>query len=125
MDQGIAAFLAISVVVIATPGQDTALTIRNTLLGGRPAGIATAVGVAGGQLTWTVAACIGITALLVASGPVSRPSGSQEPSISSTSARASSGPRCAEPAMTGSSAAAQDRARPASSAGARRCGRDS
>ena len=29
------AFLAISAVVIVTPGQDTALTIRNTLAGGR------------------------------------------------------------------------------------------
>ncbi len=28
MDHGIVAFLAISIVVIVTPGQDTALTIR-------------------------------------------------------------------------------------------------
>ena len=70
MDHSLAAFLAISVVVIATPGQDTALTIRNTLLGGRPAGVATAIGVAGGQLVWTIAAAVGITALLVASEPV-------------------------------------------------------
>ena len=70
MDHGIVAFLAISIVVIVTPGQDTALTIRNTLLGGRPAGVATAVGVAGGQLVWTLAATVGITALLVASEPV-------------------------------------------------------
>ena len=70
MDHGLAAFLAISLVVIVTPGQDTALTIRNTLLGGRPAGIATAFGVAAGQFVWTVAASVGITALLVASEPV-------------------------------------------------------
>jgi threonine/homoserine/homoserine lactone efflux protein len=70
VDHSLAAFLAISVVVIVTPGQDTALTIRNTLLGGRRAGIATAVGVAGGQFVWTIAASVGITALLVASGPV-------------------------------------------------------
>src|SRR5919204_249108 len=31
----VAAFLAVSAVVIVTPGQDTALTIRNLLLGGR------------------------------------------------------------------------------------------
>ena len=36
------AFLGISVLVIATPGPDTAVTIRNTLLGGRAGGIATA-----------------------------------------------------------------------------------
>ena len=70
MDHSLAAFLAISAVVIVTPGQDTALTIRNTLLGGRRAGIATAAGVAGGQFVWTIAASVGITALLVASGPV-------------------------------------------------------
>ena len=67
LDPSLAAFIAISVVVIVTPGQDTALTIRNTLFGGRRAGILTAVGVAAGQLAWTVAASAGITALLVAS----------------------------------------------------------
>ena len=70
MDSSLAAFLAISIAVIATPGQDTALTIRNTLMGGRRGGVATAFGVAGGQFVWTVAASIGITALLVASEPV-------------------------------------------------------
>jgi threonine/homoserine/homoserine lactone efflux protein len=30
-----AAFLGVSLLVIVTPGQDTALTIRNTLTGGR------------------------------------------------------------------------------------------
>jgi threonine/homoserine/homoserine lactone efflux protein len=69
-DQTFAAFLAVSVVVIVTPDQDRALTIRNTLLGGRSVGIATALGVSAGQFTWTIAASIGITALLVASGPV-------------------------------------------------------
>ena len=70
MDDSLAAFFAISIAVIVTPGQDTALTIRNTLLGGRRGGIATAAGVAGGQLVWTIAASAGITALLVASEPV-------------------------------------------------------
>ena len=70
MDSSFAAFLAISIAVIVTPGQDTALTIRNTLMGARRGGVATAVGVAGGQFVWTVAASIGITALLVASEPV-------------------------------------------------------
>ena len=70
METGFAALVAISVVVIVTPGQDTALTIRNTLMGGRRGGVATAAGVAGGQLVWTLAASAGITALLVASEPV-------------------------------------------------------
>jgi threonine/homoserine/homoserine lactone efflux protein len=70
MDVSFAAFLAIAVLVIVTPGQDTALTIRNTLLGGRRAGVATAAGVALGQAAWTLAACVGLTAILVASEPV-------------------------------------------------------
>ncbi|MGH2920754.1 MAG: LysE family translocator [Gaiellaceae bacterium] len=65
----LAAFLAVALVVICTPGPDTALTIRNALLGGRRAGILTAVGVSTGQAIWTLAASIGITALLVASEP--------------------------------------------------------
>ena len=69
MDSSFAAFLGISAIVIMTPGQDTALTIRNTLLGGRPAGVATAAGVAIGQASWTLAASLGLTALLVASEP--------------------------------------------------------
>jgi threonine/homoserine/homoserine lactone efflux protein len=63
------AFLGVSALVIVTPGQDTALTIRNTLLGGRRAGIFTAVGVSAGQACWTLAASAGIAALLVASEP--------------------------------------------------------
>ncbi|HEY3069542.1 MAG TPA: LysE family translocator [Gaiellaceae bacterium] len=64
-----AAFLGISAVVIVTPGQDTALTIRNTLLGGRTAGIYTAAGVSAGQMSWTLAASAGLAALLQASEP--------------------------------------------------------
>ncbi|MBA3475712.1 MAG: LysE family translocator [Actinobacteria bacterium] len=66
----LAAFLGIAILVIVTPGQDTALTIRNTLLGSRHAGVATAAGVAAGQACWTAAASIGLAALLVASEPV-------------------------------------------------------
>jgi threonine/homoserine/homoserine lactone efflux protein len=65
----LAAFLALAAVVICTPGQDTALTIRNALLGGRRAGVATAAGVAFGQAVWTVAAAAGAVALLRASQP--------------------------------------------------------
>lgn len=68
----LAAFVALSAIVICTPGQDTALTIRNTLAGGRRSGMATAGGVAAGQLVWTVAASAGVVALLSASEPVFR-----------------------------------------------------
>jgi threonine/homoserine/homoserine lactone efflux protein len=60
-------FLAVSVVVIVTPGPDTALTIRNTLLGNRRSGIFTAVGVVTGQATWALATAVGVAALLAAS----------------------------------------------------------
>lgn len=63
------AFLGISALVIATPGQDTVLTIRNALLGGRIGGTFTAVGVALGQAAWTIAASAGVTAVLLASEP--------------------------------------------------------
>jgi threonine/homoserine/homoserine lactone efflux protein len=63
------AFLAVALVVICTPGPDTALTVRNSLLGSRRAGIFTALGVSTGQLVWTLAASVGIAALLVASEP--------------------------------------------------------
>jgi len=66
----LAAFLAVSIVVIVTPGQDTALTIRNTLVGGRTSGISTAIGVASGQAVWALATSAGLAALLVASEPV-------------------------------------------------------
>ena len=72
MLQSLAAFLAVSAVVICTPGQDTALTIRNTLSGGRRSGIATAAGVALGQAVWTVAASAGLVAILSASEPAFR-----------------------------------------------------
>src|SRR5687767_9190598 len=65
-----AAFLGISALVIVTPGQDTALTIRNALRGGRRPGIFTAFGIATGQATWTVATSAGLAALLLASEPL-------------------------------------------------------
>src|SRR2546429_6570352 len=63
------AFLGVSAVVIVTPGQDTALTIRNTLLGGRRSGLLTAVGVSGGQAVLAPAQSAGVAAGVQASGP--------------------------------------------------------
>jgi threonine/homoserine/homoserine lactone efflux protein len=65
----LAAFLAVSAIMIVTPGPDTALTIRNTLMGGRRAGVFSAVGVSAGQALWTIATATGIAALLAASEP--------------------------------------------------------
>jgi threonine/homoserine/homoserine lactone efflux protein len=64
-----AAFLAVSALVIVTPGQDTALTIRNTLARGRRGGVHTAAGVVLGQLVWALAASAGLVALLRAWEP--------------------------------------------------------
>jgi threonine/homoserine/homoserine lactone efflux protein len=64
------AFLSVSLVVIITPGPDTAITIRNTLFGGRAGGVFTALGIAVGQMIWALATSIGIVALLIASEPV-------------------------------------------------------
>ena len=72
MLESLAAFVAVSALVICTPGQDTALTIRNTLAGGRRSGISTAAGVAIGQAIWTLAASVGLVAILSASEPAFR-----------------------------------------------------
>ncbi|WP_232664018.1 LysE family translocator [Pseudonocardia sp. TRM90224] len=63
------AFVAMSAVVICTPGPDTALTVRNAITAGRRGGVVTAAGVASGQLVWTVTASAGIAGLLQASEP--------------------------------------------------------
>ena len=56
-----------SVLVIVVPGPDTALTIRNSLLRGRRAGVSTAAGVASGQSLWAVATALGVASVLRAS----------------------------------------------------------
>ena len=63
-------FLGLSAVVIATPGPDTALTLRNTLRGGRRAGVVTAAGVCVGQVVWAIATSVGLVAVLLASEPI-------------------------------------------------------
>jgi threonine/homoserine/homoserine lactone efflux protein len=64
-----APFLGVAIVVIVTPGPDTALTIRNTLLGGRRGGVFTATGVSSGQALWTLATSLGLAAILRSSEP--------------------------------------------------------
>ncbi|SDM65564.1 LysE family translocator [Allokutzneria albata] len=60
-------FLGVSFAVIATPGQDTVLTVRNALVGGRRGGVLTAAGVAAGQAVWAVAAATGVAGVIRAS----------------------------------------------------------
>jgi threonine/homoserine/homoserine lactone efflux protein len=66
------AFVAVAAVVIVTPGPDTALTIRNALVGGRRGGFFTAVGVSSGQMTWALATSAGLAALLMGAEPAFR-----------------------------------------------------
>ena len=60
-------FLALSVLLILIPGPDTAVVTKNALLGGRRSGVLASVGVSLGLTVWTVAAALGIAALLRAS----------------------------------------------------------
>jgi threonine/homoserine/homoserine lactone efflux protein len=64
------AFLPVALLVIVTPGPDTVVTVRSALLGGRRAGLLTALGAITGQVCWTLAAAAGVTAVLLASEPV-------------------------------------------------------
>jgi threonine/homoserine/homoserine lactone efflux protein len=57
------AFLGVSALLIVTPGQDTALKLRNTLTGGRRAEARQALGVSSGQAIWALAAAAGLAAV--------------------------------------------------------------
>jgi RhtB (resistance to homoserine/threonine) family protein len=58
------AFLGVALVVILSPGPDTVLVTKNALLHGRRAGLGTAFGVNAGLLLWTIAAALGVAALV-------------------------------------------------------------
>ena len=57
-------FLVVSAVLIVAPGPDMALVGRNALFGGRRAGAYTALGVTLGLAVWSLAASLGVAALL-------------------------------------------------------------
>jgi RhtB (resistance to homoserine/threonine) family protein len=64
MDANVSAFLAVSALVIITPGPDTAVVTKNALLYGRSAALATAIGVNVGLLVWTLASALGVAAVV-------------------------------------------------------------
>jgi len=66
-DGRFAAWLAVAVVLIVTPGPDTALIIRNTLRTGARSASLSAVGVAVGSAAWAAASVVGVAALLESS----------------------------------------------------------
>jgi RhtB (resistance to homoserine/threonine) family protein len=63
----LAPFLALSVLLIVIPGPDTAVVTKNALAGGKRGGVYAAFGVTIGLTLWTLAAALGIAALLRAS----------------------------------------------------------
>jgi threonine/homoserine/homoserine lactone efflux protein len=60
-------FLAVSAIVVVTPGVDMALVTKNALLYGRAAARATALGVNLGIFLWTLAAALGLAAVIAGS----------------------------------------------------------
>jgi threonine/homoserine/homoserine lactone efflux protein len=56
-------FLAVSAIVVVTPGVDMALVTKNALRG-RRAALATAVGVNAGVAVWIVASALGVAAFV-------------------------------------------------------------
>lgn len=63
------AFLVLSLIVIAIPGPDTAVTLKNSLYS-RRSGILTGFGVVSGLAIWTIAASAGVAAVVAASEPL-------------------------------------------------------
>jgi RhtB (resistance to homoserine/threonine) family protein len=63
----LAPFLVISVLLILIPGPDTAIVTKHALLAGRRGGVFAAIGVATGLAIWTLAAAVGVAAVLRAS----------------------------------------------------------
>jgi threonine/homoserine/homoserine lactone efflux protein len=68
MDGRFLAFLAVAVVLIVTPGPDTALVTRNAFRDGARGASLTALGVTVGILAWGTASAAGLAAVLAASG---------------------------------------------------------
>ncbi|MGQ0736705.1 MAG: LysE family translocator [Acidobacteriota bacterium] len=68
VDPLLLAYLTFTIIFVITPGSTTALVVRNTLIGGRTAGLATAAGAAIGNTSYATASGLGL-ALLFAQRP--------------------------------------------------------
>jgi threonine/homoserine/homoserine lactone efflux protein len=60
----VGAFLVVAAVIVVTPGVDMALVTKNALLHGRRVALATAWGINAGIALWTVAAALGLAAIV-------------------------------------------------------------
>jgi RhtB (resistance to homoserine/threonine) family protein len=66
-DGRFAAWIAVAVVLIVTPGPDTALIVRNALRAGARSASLSALGVAAGSSAWAAASVLGVAVLLQSS----------------------------------------------------------
>ncbi len=63
----VAAFAVMSLILTVTPGPDSLLVLRSSLLGGRRTGVRVAGGATAGSLAWGICSAVGLTAILAAS----------------------------------------------------------
>jgi threonine/homoserine/homoserine lactone efflux protein len=63
----LAGFVVVAAVLVMTPGPNTLLILTNSVTGGRAAGMATVLGIETGTLIHTIAAAVGISAILASS----------------------------------------------------------
>jgi threonine/homoserine/homoserine lactone efflux protein len=68
----IAAFAVLSLILTITPGPDSLLVLRSSLLAGRRAGARVAAGATSGSLAWGICSAAGLTAILAASAQLYR-----------------------------------------------------
>lgn len=68
----IAAFAVLSLILTVTPGPDSLLVLRSSLLAGRRAGARVAAGATSGSLAWGICSAAGLTAILAASAQLYR-----------------------------------------------------
>ena len=72
MMNSIAAFAVMSLIVTVTPGPDSLLVLRSSLLGGRRTGARVAGGATAGSLAWGICSAAGLPAILAASAQAYR-----------------------------------------------------
>ena len=68
----VAAFAVLSLIVTVTPGPDSLLVLRSSLLAGRRTGTRVAGGAASGSLAWGICSAAGLTAIFAASAQLFR-----------------------------------------------------
>jgi threonine/homoserine/homoserine lactone efflux protein len=96
LDARLVAWVALSALLIATPGPDTALIIRNALTAGPRASTMSALGVAAGTLVWVTASAVGVGLLLERSSTaftIVKLAGAWAPHLVGSSRRAQRAPR--------------------------------